>query len=73
MQSPPPPVPRGPTHLNRLVSRGGLAFCFLAAAARRFGPNPEDSPAGYDLQQLAGWSSNLATNRLRFVIRSAHA
>jgi hypothetical protein len=36
----------------------------LVAAARRFGPDPDTSPAGYDLTQLAGWSSNLATNRL---------
>ena len=36
----------------------------LAAALRRFGPHPERSPFWYDLRQLAGWSSNLAANRL---------
>ena len=36
----------------------------LAAALRRFGPNPERTPAWYELRQLAAWSSNLAANRL---------
>lgn len=36
----------------------------IAAALRRFGPRPERSAAWYDLRQLAGWSSNLAANRL---------
>jgi len=36
----------------------------LAAALRRFGPHPEHSSFWYDLRQLAGWSSNLAANRL---------
>ncbi len=36
----------------------------LAAALRRFGPRSERSSAWYDLRQLAGWSSNLAANRL---------
>ncbi len=36
----------------------------LAAALDRYGPRPERSPALYDMQALAGWSSNLAANRL---------
>jgi beta-lactamase class A len=36
----------------------------LAAVLRRLGPHPEDASAFYDLRQLAGWSSNLAANRL---------
>lgn len=36
----------------------------LIAALRRFGPTPEKSDYGYDLAQLARWSSNLAANRL---------
>ncbi len=36
----------------------------LAAALRQYGPRPERSAAWYDLRQLAGWSSNLAANRL---------
>ena len=36
----------------------------LAAALRRFGPRPELTPVFYDLRTLAGWSSNLAANRL---------
>lgn len=36
----------------------------LAAALRRYGPRPERSPVWYDLRQLAGWSSNLAANRI---------
>jgi hypothetical protein len=36
----------------------------MAAALRRFGPNPERTPAWYELRQLAAWSSNLAANRL---------
>ncbi len=36
----------------------------IAAALRRYGPRPERSSAWYDLRQLAGWSSNLAANRL---------
>ena len=36
----------------------------LIAALRKFGPRPERSRVAYDLQTLAGWSSNLAANRL---------
>ena len=36
----------------------------LVAALDRFGPRPERSPAAHDLAALAGWSSNLAANRL---------
>ena len=36
----------------------------LAAALRRFGPRPEAQPPFADLRALAGWSSNLAANRL---------
>ncbi len=36
----------------------------IVAALRRYGPRPEASDAWYDLRQLAGWSSNLAANRL---------
>lgn len=35
----------------------------IAAALRRW-PQPERSPVWYDLRQLAGWSSNLAANRI---------
>jgi len=35
----------------------------IAAALRRW-PRPERSPVWYDLRQLAGWSSNLAANRV---------
>jgi beta-lactamase class A len=34
------------------------------AAALRHTPRPERSPLWYDLRQLAGWSSNLAANRI---------
>ena len=36
----------------------------LAAGLRGVGRRPAASPLWYDLRQLAGWSSNLATNRL---------
>jgi beta-lactamase class A len=36
----------------------------LAGALRRLGGAPERSPYAYDLRAMAGWSSNLATNRL---------
>ncbi len=36
----------------------------LAAALRAYAPRPERSPLWYDLRQLAGWSSNLAANRI---------
>lgn len=36
----------------------------LVAALDRFGPNPERSPVAHDLAALAGWSSNVAANRL---------
>ncbi len=36
----------------------------LAAALQRMGPAPERSPLLADLAAMAGWSSNLATNRL---------
>ena len=36
----------------------------LAAALARFGPRPERHSSFADLQALAGWSSNLAANRL---------
>lgn len=35
----------------------------IAAALRRW-PRPERSPVWYDLRQVAGWSSNLAANRI---------
>ena len=43
----------------------------LAAALRRFGPRPEQHASFYDLQALAGWSSNLAANRLAAQIGGA--
>jgi beta-lactamase class A len=36
----------------------------LVAALDRFGPRPERSPVAHDLAALAGWSSNVAANRL---------
>jgi hypothetical protein len=36
----------------------------LVAALDRFGPSPERSPVAHDLAALAGWSSNVAANRL---------
>ncbi len=36
----------------------------LAAALRRFGPHPEESPAWPDLRELTRTSSNVAANRL---------
>lgn len=36
----------------------------LVAALRKYGPRPERSSVGYDLQALTAWSSNLASNRL---------
>ena len=36
----------------------------VIAAALRASPRPERSPLWYDLRQLAGWSSNLAANRI---------
>ena len=36
----------------------------VAAALRSFRPRPERSRGWYDLVQLTGWSSNLASNRL---------
>jgi len=36
----------------------------LIAALARFGPRPERSIVAYDLEQLTGWSSNLAANRM---------
>jgi beta-lactamase class A len=36
----------------------------LTAALDRYGPRPERSPLAYDMQAIAGWSSNLAANRL---------
>ena len=36
----------------------------LAGAVVRLGQNPQKSPYFYDLQQIAGWSSNLAANHL---------
>ena len=36
----------------------------LVAALDRFGPAAERSPVAHDLAALAGWSSNLAANRL---------
>jgi hypothetical protein len=36
----------------------------LAAALRRLGPHPEEQASFSDLEALAGWSSNLAANRL---------
>jgi beta-lactamase class A len=43
----------------------------LAAALRQFAPYPEEQPAFYDLRALAGWSSNLAANRLAHRIGGA--
>ena len=45
----------------------------LAAALRRLGPHPEDATAFYDLRQLAGWSSNLAANRLLVTLGGSEA
>jgi beta-lactamase class A len=36
----------------------------LVAALKQFGPRAENSRYGYDIGALAGWSSNLAANRL---------
>jgi len=36
----------------------------LVGALARLGPAPERSPLAYDLRAMAGWSSNLATNRV---------
>lgn len=36
----------------------------LVAALARFGPRPERSRIGHDLEALTGWSSNLAANKL---------
>jgi hypothetical protein len=43
----------------------------FAAALRRYGPRPERSHVAYDLRQLAGWSSNLAANRLYALLGQA--
>lgn len=45
----------------------------LIAALRRFGPSPERSRYGYDLAQMAHWSSNLAANRLLVGLGSGSA
>ena len=45
----------------------------LAAVLRRLGSRPEDSTAFYDLRQLAGWSSNLAANRLLVTLGGSEA
>jgi Beta-lactamase enzyme family len=53
-------VERGRT-LPRRVDREARR---LIAALSKFGPRPERTIVGYDLEQLTGWSSNLAANRL---------
>jgi beta-lactamase class A len=48
----------------RFPAASTVKLAVLTAALRKFGPRPERSPAAYDLGTLAGWSSNLAANRL---------
>jgi beta-lactamase class A len=45
-----------------------VKLAVLVAALKRYGPRPDRSPVAYDLQTLAGWSSNLAANRLTRLI-----
>src|SRR5581483_5685541 len=41
-----------------------VKLALLVAGLGRLGPHPEQASGFYDLQQLTGWSSNLAANRL---------
>ncbi len=50
----------------RFPAASTVKLAVLIAALKRYGPRPEHSPAAYDLRTLAGWSSNLAANRLLF-------
>jgi hypothetical protein len=48
----------------RFPAASTVKLAVLVAALRKFGPRPERSSVAYDLQTLAGWSSNLSANRL---------
>jgi beta-lactamase class A len=48
----------------RFPAASTVKVAVLASALRRFAPRAELTRAWYDLVQLTGWSSNLATNRL---------
>jgi hypothetical protein len=48
----------------RFPAASTVKLAVLIASLRRDGPQPERSAAWYDMQTLAGWSSNLAANRL---------
>lgn len=48
----------------RFPAASTVKLAVLIAALARFGPRPERSIVAYDLEQLTGWSSNLAANRL---------
>jgi beta-lactamase class A len=48
----------------RFPAASTVKLAVLIAALQRFGPRPERSPVAHDLQAMAGWSSNLAANRL---------
>jgi beta-lactamase class A len=48
----------------RFPAASTVKLGLLIAALRRAGPRPESSRLAYDLDAMARWSSNLATNRL---------
>jgi hypothetical protein len=48
----------------RFPAASTVKLAVLIASLDKFGPRPERSPVAYDLAALAGWSSNLAANRL---------
>ena len=55
----------------RFPAASTVKLALVASALRRYGPRPERTSAWYELVQLTGWSSNLATNRLARVIGNA--
>ena len=57
----------------RFPAASTVKLGLLVAALQRFGPAPEDSRVAYDLRALAGWSSNVATNRLLVALGGSEA
>lgn len=48
----------------RFPAASTVKLAVLIAGLGKFGSRPERSPVAYDLEAMAGWSSNLAANRL---------
>jgi Beta-lactamase enzyme family len=57
----------------RFPAASTVKLAVLVAALRRSGPGPTRSPLAYDLETLAAWSSNLASNRLLLQLGGSEA